>query len=150
MINIVNDWRPAGEIILWTSKKQNRNYFGWHVRADSIGCLSVIDLIDRMAATSYPTYRTIPLKRPPNFSFEEMCRKSDLVLAEKLKFSFDPSLPADTWEAIYFEGAFKLTVGSKFLSLLRTGFSDINRGEGDYSIGPGRHERRPEDRLWFW
>ncbi|MHB9132825.1 MAG: hypothetical protein ACYDBB_17285 [Armatimonadota bacterium] len=154
MVDIVNDWQPSGIVILWTFHQQNKNYFGWHLTADRVGCISFIDLIDRMASTTDSAKRTIPLTCPWHFPFSGdggPFIQKDYVFAEKMQLSYSATMPSETWEAQFVRGVFKLSVGSGFLSSLRAGIADINMGQGDYSIGPNDSmDKKPEDRLWFW
>ena len=141
-------WKQRGIISLWRYTENSRNYTGWHLSADAVGCASLLELLQALTASPESAYRTVHVTPPspttlkvPNF------RSAKWVAPTKWRIAFEPNKEATSlWNIETQQDSMNLTLGGTMIQELASGVKDISRGEGDYSIGGS--DRQP--RLWFW
>ena len=141
-----HSWKSAGAVALWRYRENQRNFPGWHLTADPIGCASLLSLFDALGTDGDGSSRIFVVQPPtpailavPNNRRSPWCSPSKL----RLSVSEKPSewIFPDTLEPA------TLTFGLDWLPELQRGIADISRGHGDYAIG------NPTDsnlQLWFW
>lgn len=141
-------WKQAGRVSLWRYTENERNFPGWHVTADAIGCSSLISLMDAFSSDSVASSRTVEVVAPtpeilavPN----NRSGRATWSAPTKLVLSFSPT--ASQWSFPSSSDRAAFTVGSEWLALLRKGIEGIPNGLGDYCIGP---QSNGNLRLWFW
>lgn len=132
--------------MLWRYLENQRNYPGWHLSADSVGCVSLLALLDAFTIDGTPSSRTLAII-PPTQTILAVPnnRSSSWISPTKLRISFT-SVP---FEWCFTESAdpAELSLGSDWLAKLRKSVAGIVDGVGDYSIG---HSGGGSLRLWFW
>jgi hypothetical protein len=141
-----HSWKQSGSVSLWRYTENLRNYPGWHLTADAVGCASVVTLLDALESDNSAVSRTIALVPPtPAVLAVPNNRSSAVIAPEKLRMSF--SLAPSQWSFTESAAPAELTFGSNWLPQLRRAIAGISRGEGDYSIGESGGGNLP---LWFW
>jgi hypothetical protein len=140
-------WKQQGTVSLWRYTENERNYPGWHLNADPVGCTSLLALLEELAH-SEGTHRTIQLK-PPSASQLAVPNNQGggaaWLAPARLRVSIS-DVPA-TWEFPADLKPATLTIGFDWLTALREGIAGIPQGFGDYSIGSRKSGSLS---LWFW
>jgi hypothetical protein len=139
-------WKQAGRISLWRYTEHERNFRGWHLNADAVGCQSLSLLIESLLIDG-AGHRTVDITAPTEAELRVPNNRGGLApwtAPKKLKVTLvqEPSLwafPPDTEPAT-------LDIGMTWLESLREGVVGISKGRGDYSIG----HREGGLPLWFW
>lgn len=124
--------------------------------ADEEGCLSLLDLFERMEEDECSSERTICIT-PPKLHIlmapgnQEGYAKWKAPERLKIRYRKDsPSKAAWHIEEIV-ESKVLLSLGKTYIDKLRKGIQAIMKGEGDYSIGTWEHSLNSvKMRLWFW
>ena len=124
-------WKQQGIVSLWRYTENERNYRGWHLNADSVGCASLSALLDELAQAP-GTHRTVQLT-PPGASQlavpNNQGGRAAWLAPAKLRVSYS-DVPA-TWQFPPDLDPATLTVGSDWLTALREGIAGIPQGCGD-------------------
>ena len=141
-----HQWKQQGSVVLWRYTENLRNYPGWQLTADAMGCHSLVELLDAFDADGVAGSRAVNISPPtPAILTVPNNRRAQWVAPTKLRVSF--STTPSQWrfpEALEPAG---LTVGAEWLQKLRHGILGIPLGEGDFAIGNSDDGNLP---LWFW
>jgi hypothetical protein len=147
MTDQVHDWNQEGSLYIWRYHRPSARQRGWHFSGDHAGCLSIVDLIDRMSIAGEPCHRSINLGSlteaiwsVPNFG------PPDSERFEKLRLQFQPEVEDLILEVA--EERLVLTFGQKRGCHLRAGLFDVANGQGDFGIGTSDNKRA--DHWVFW
>lgn len=141
-------WAHTGKISLWSYRENQRNFPGWHLNADALGCRSLISLLDTLI--DQPAAYLLDLVAPTPMQLSVPNNKSGRAawFAPKqlqLRFSGEGS----DWRFPITEAAEAacLQFGSTWIKPLREAIAGIPGGRGDYAIGA---RDKGSTRLWFW
>ena len=140
----VNSWKQSGRISIWRYTENERNYPGWHLNADRVGCQSLLALLDALVADGAGS-RSIAITPPTKTQLgvpNNRHGQAAWVAPAKLRLTLSPV--ADQWSFPPDLDPAALVVGPTWLQALREGIDGIPEGRGDYSIGKGSLP------LWFW
>lgn len=132
------DWKQRGNIYVWRYDKNPRNYYGWHLTADSMGCESLIELLLEFMPSESGFFRTIRLAKPTHNQYRVPGCKNKIVAETKLVMS--KSDISEDWDISNSEGKLKIHLGTDQIEKFVSGVNDVKNGKGDYSING----------LWFW
>lgn len=140
-------WKQEGRVSLWRYTANGRNYPGWHLNADKVGCASFLALLQELAG-SPGNHRTVQLSAPGRAQLavpNNQRGEAPSVAPQKLRISCstEPEIwvfPPDL-EPAY------LMFGAHWLEPLCRGVAGIPDGRGDFSVGSSRDGNLP---LWFW
>lgn len=154
--NMVNQWRQKGEMSLWTYTRNIKNFPGWHLSADHQGCVSFLDLCERMMKMTCSSERTIVIRRPTVDILMVPGNQGGYATwryPERLKLRYlQDSASQDVWhiEEVA-ESNVLLTLGVQHLNNLKEGIQGLMEGKGDYAIGTHElSENSISMCLWFW
>ncbi len=137
-------WQQTGSVMLWRYTGNRRNFPGWHLTADPVGCASLITLLDAFVADGLPGSRTLIITAPTQAVLAVPNNRSAASIAPgKLRLSF--SSTASEWSFPQSMDPAEFSVGTDWLPVLRQALLDIPQGKGDYSIGPPGGSS-----LWLW
>ena len=141
-----HSWKQAGSVALWRYRENQHNFPGWHITADTVGCASLLALLDALAADGRTSSRTLAVQAPtPAILSVPNNRSSGWRSPSKLRLSF--SATPSEWSFPESSEPAALTLGFEWLPALRQGIAGIPNGEGDYSIGKAGGGNL---QLWFW
>jgi len=123
------------KIHLWKYLENNRNYAGYHLTADAVGCEKLLSYLDRG-----PTDRSLRLQ-PVTATALMVPNNCDTKAFSFLSWQVQrcESLPSST-EWIEREDHLLLSCTNDYLIELSRGVRAIAEGRGDYCAG----------KLWFW
>jgi hypothetical protein len=140
-----DDWKQTGNIYLWRYKDNPKNLPGHHLTADHEGIESVSMLIQMLLQSSTETKRTLRLTAPKDTesAVPDPRSKKKIESVEKLVLQFEAQNDS-FWSLTGDKNKLMLRAGRTKLLKLREGLKDIEKGRGDYYIGPKGQE------LWFW
>ena len=141
-----DDSFPAmnGSISLWRFTENVRNYPGWHLSADELGCASLRSLLTSLQSSG--GYRTIPTSRPTSTTLSVPNNKGGAAkwtAATKWRIEF---AKANSWSFSQSADFAVLALGSSGMADLIRGVTAIATGIGDFCVGDGSQD----EVLWFW
>jgi hypothetical protein len=144
--SLVKEWRQTGRVSLWRYTENERNYPGWNLNADAVGCQSLLELLDALTIDGTAT-RTITLTPPTTARLSVPNNKSGAAawLAPN-RWRITLSSRPEDWDFPANLEPAALLLGSNWLDPLRACLSGIQAGVGDQSIG----DRKRGLALWFW
>jgi hypothetical protein len=139
-----------GRLYVWMYPETTRNYAGWHLTADPVGCARLVEAIDGLSrgALNEPQVFTVLPATPAVLAVPNNRRakarwpgKLRLALAvEPRHFSLEER-----------DDVLTITAGRARLEELHTNIVGITHNQGDFAMGPGDGRRRaPDQALWFW
>jgi hypothetical protein len=140
---------------MWRYTHNLRNYPGWHLHADSTGCNSISNLLDRMLESPYRSKRTL-IVIPE--CLEGVYPEARSIGVSSLVIVF-PNKEADSgmWSLEHKDLTLQLTIGHKKVLELKNSIGALASGKYDFAIGPEVNKRSSEGRkkweeecLWFW
>ena len=148
MIESVNAWQQSGNIYLWRyTKPASKSRRGWHFTADTTGCTSLVDLLERMRAAGAPCHRTLSLGAVtpeiwavPNFGPPKPDR------FEKLRISYAPE--ATELTLTEGDGRLDLSIGADRAADFAAALVDVEVGLGDFGIATSSNKHA--DTWMFW
>lgn len=148
---IIEKWKQQGDIWIWRYIIQSKNYAGLHFTADSAACKSFKHLIRLMKEAQWPSTKILlisakPFIDPTGYGYKKTVLKT-------IKIKYRKNLVAEDHWQIDWDGTKRnptLSLGAKKLNELEKGVSDVEKGYGDYSIGPVEKSYLPDMSLWFW
>lgn len=139
-------WKQTGSLSLWRYEENRRNFPGWHLTADAVGCASLLALLDALAADGGGGSRTLVIQAPtPVMLAVPNNRSSACRSPSRLRLSLSAT-PSEWCFPESLEPA-ALTFGPDWLPQLQRAIEGIPRGEVDYSLGRSDGGNL---RLWFW
>jgi hypothetical protein len=147
----VDRWKQAGHLWVWRYLSDARKYRGIHLTGDPPGCDSLLQLIDHMLASKWPSSKQLVISKEAIPDPSRFVPKKKRLSTVKLKQLKDAA-PADHWNLSLDSVGVNavLEVGTNKMQDLKKGIEDVRRGEGDYAIGPSDDERWDELCLWLW
>jgi hypothetical protein len=150
----VEDWKRTGDLWLWKYGQNTRNYFGWNLAADRLGCESLLDLLGRMAASPRDCRREISVIRPtrrilavPNNPGGSAGLESPPCL--RLQVRRD-RVGDRHWRLESDPARVAIEVGPSKLIELRAAVASMPSTGGDFAIGSDERTARRETSLWLW
>jgi hypothetical protein len=147
----VEKWNQKGQIWIWRYAGRSKNYEGLHLTADSVACKSLRELFKLMNNSQWPSTKVLKISKKEFVDTTGSGYKLSLLETFKIKYRKSQA-PDDYWNLEWDSNRknYILTIGAKKLKELDTGISDIERGHGDYDIGPADDDKWDEMCLWFW
>ncbi len=140
-------WKQSGRISLWRYTENERNYPGWNLNADSVGCKSLLELVDALVAESCGS-RTINLTEPSQAQLRVPGNTGGAaawVVPVKLRVTISDA--RSDWHFPQDLDPARIEFGSDWVAPLREGVASMSAGRGDYSIG---NDKNGSLKLWFW
>lgn len=141
-----NAWRARGVVRLWRYLDNERNYPGWHMRADADGYAALLELLAafRGGGSAYRTLDVTPpdarvLRGPNNGNGH-----ARWWAPRKWRIAYDAG--AQRWDFPPEGDLAMLTLGAVGLDELAEGVALAARGGFDYAVGSGADDAV----LWFW
>jgi len=140
----IERWTNRGSISIWRYEDFPRNYHGYHLTADSLGCTFLLGLVELFRNARYPARKVVELTIPnsEHLAIPNCPRKC--VPARTAEFRFRRDSPDDHWSIGEADGKVTIETGTTGLLGLDRGFADITLNKGDWATGEGN------DALWFW
>jgi hypothetical protein len=134
--------------MLWRYTENVRNFRGWHLTADSVGCESLIALVDALAADAGQISRVFEVSPPTERALRVPNNRSGTAAwLTPAKLRITNSDDPEHWRFTDALDTAELVLGADWLPRLRAGIAGIEEGLGDYSIGDHSKGNMP---LWFW
>lgn len=138
-------WLVRGvRICVWRYLEGLRDFPGYHLSADGEGCGVIRERVGRVGGAGVFSV-SLPVVAPdagvlgvPN----HLGGRARVLAAQRFRVETAPGLEPGTFVWAEVEG---LTCSWEFPELILKGVADMERGDGDYSIGG-----RSGPRLWFW
>jgi len=143
----VNEWKQQGKLYVWRYARAGRSRRGWHFSADRLGCISLLDLLDRLRGIDglYRTWQLTGLKREawraPNYGPP----KSEQFKRLRVAFKQDAEALSLTPDG----EILMLSVGPASIDRLYAGFTSLSIGEGDFGIAPEATGKEPPWMFWW-
>ena len=147
----VEKWNQKGQIWIWRYVDSSRNYKGLHLTADPVACKTLRELFKLMENAQWPSTKELKISENEFVDPTGNNRKLSLLKSFRIKYR-KGQVSDDYWnlELDSNRNNYILSIGKKKLKELDAGISDIERGHGDYAIGPEDNEKWDEMCLWFW
>ncbi len=138
----INNWVQKGCIFIWSYKGNPKNYQGFHLSSDFVGCNSLIKLLGLFSKSDQSAKRTLKLSKPDNKVYSIPNCNSKPIAYQKCLIQFEArsksmAIKTDKEKII-------ITIGKDYISKIINGLTDIKKGSGDYQIGDSISQ------LWFW
>jgi hypothetical protein len=143
-------WEQRGAISLWRYAENSRHFEGWHFAADEEGCRSLLALIDLLMDANDPSlYRTLRILRATDAILRvPNNRGAPAVSPVGWRLRLSPA--HDDWRLAEDGDRLELALGETRMREMRASVEATLRGDGDFSIGPGRDDTSSRHALWFW
>ena len=147
----VDKWKQKGQIWIWRFSGRSKHFEGLHLIADSVGCKSLRELFKLMNSAKWPSSKVLKISKKEFIDTTGSGYKLSLLQTFNIKYRKD-QVPNDHWNMEWDSNKknYTLSIGEKKLKELDNGISDIERGHGDYAIGPVDENEWDEMCLWFW
>jgi hypothetical protein len=148
----VEKWKQDGKLYVWKYRDASPNYSGWHMSADSKGCETLLDLLDRMLSAKWPSKKNLIITRPgktelaaPNVrgGAAKVISPSNLTLAYP-----KGQVDGKYWSLDFLKPNLSLRLGLAKVGQLLESVRAMSEGQGDFCIGPD--EKTQGSLLWFW
>lgn len=140
-------WKQQGSVSLWRYIENERNYAGWHLNADLLGCASILALLEELTHNE-GTHRSVQISPPSAAQLavpNNRGGRAAWLAPAKLRVVCSPE--PTTWEFPPSLDPASLKVGCDWLVALREGIAGMPKGCGDCSIGSRKNGSLS---LWFW
>ena len=148
MTDHVNNWRQSGRFYVWRYAAPGKRRTGWHFTANSTGCASLIDLVERMKASGVTCHRTLSLAlvtpeiwAVPNYGPPKHDR------FDKLRINYAPETPDLVLEA--FDERVEMNIGNARSTDLTAAFAEVAVGSGDFGIAASNN-KHAETWMFWW
>jgi hypothetical protein len=147
----VEKWNQKGQIWIWRFAGRSKHFEGLYATADSVGCKSLRELFKLMNNAQWPSSKILKISKNAFIDTTGSGYNLSLLNTLKIKFRKD-QVPEDHWNMEWDSSRknYTLSIGEKKFKELDNGISDIEKGHGDYAIGPVNEKRWDEMCLWFW
>lgn len=145
----VSAWQQSGNVYLWRyPQPSSKSRRGWHFTADTAGCVSMVDLLERMQAADGPCHRTLALgavapeiSAVPNFGPPKPDR------FEKLRINYAPEATELTLTED--DGRLNMNIGADRATVFAAAFVEVGVGLGDFGIATSR-TKCAETWMFWW
>jgi hypothetical protein len=131
------------KICIWRYKDNSRNYPGYHLSADNEGCRELRERLSQIRnseAFALTPPDAAVLSVPNNQG-----GRAKYFAGRKLLVRTASSLAPNTFRWDEQDTTFNLTCSREMIARLIEGVAEVEKGNGDYSIG-GEYDQV----LWFW
>ncbi|WP_222992577.1 hypothetical protein [Sphingomonas colocasiae] len=142
----VKEWHPDGRLCIWRYADPGRNWRGWHLAADPVGCRSLRRLLDCMQGGEACSRKfglapvTGAILSVPNAG-----RKIE-VHFKRLRISYLPDF--EDLHLAAEDERLLMTVGDRRIHKLSSAFALVEKGGGDFDVRTS--EDRKADPWMFW
>jgi len=120
MDDSVKRWKLQGHAYIWRYQGNTRNYPGWHFTADAQGCVSLLELLDMMAASRFSSEAQVPLTVPTERQLGVPNAPLQYVPVNSLEIYHSPTkVTPDHWQLTENANRVRLEVGRETLGELR-------------------------------
>jgi len=131
------------KICIWRYKDNTRNYPGYHLSADAEGCRVLRERLNQIR--DYEVFALTPPDMGVLAVPNNQGGRARYFEGRKLQVHTSASLAPNTFRWEEQGTTFILTCSQEQIARILAGVDDIEKGEGDYSIGGG-----DDQALWFW
>ena len=147
----VEKWNQKGQIWVWRYPDRSKYYEGLHFTADSTACKSLRELFQLMKSAKWPSTKILQISKKEFIDTTGNNIRLSVLDTLKLKYRKD-QIPTDQWLLEWDSNRknYSLTIGNEKLEEIDKGILDIEKGNGDYAIGPTNDKEWDEMCLWFW
>jgi hypothetical protein len=154
MVDPFAQWQQHGSVYFWRFDPQQRELAGkkglagWHFAADAAGKDSLIELLDLLTKSDYPTKRTIKLSHPPaSVSTVPGSADRQVVSPSALRLVFQPDWDERGWRVESDGDHVEIGLGRCRVAELAEAINRAKTGGFDFSVGPSDN---PPQNIWFW
>jgi hypothetical protein len=141
----IEKFKLKGRLFVWKFHPENRNYPGWNLTGDTEGCNSLIELLELMQASSFPSRKTIATQTATISQVKAATGTKPFKSANKLTLRYRKGEP-QFWYTEEVDNGIRVTFGEREIELLQTALRRIIKGEGDFAIGDSEDEHL----VYFW
>ena len=136
------EWKQTGKIFIWRYDGNPKNYRGWHMSADKLGCKSLLELLEIYKQYNTDVWRTLQLSTPTSEQYLVPSRRFIPIIESKLTIQKNEN--SEFWKIEKIRSKLMIETGTNNLAKLISGVNDVMNNKGDYFIGSKGQE------LWFW
>ena len=145
MENRINKFKHKGRVFIWKFSPDNKNYPGWNFTSDLEGCYSLIELLELMQASPFPSKKLIPTNPVTLSQVKAVTGSKSYKSARLLALDYRKGQP-EFWQTDQDPEKLKISFGDRELEFLQTALQRIIKGEGDFAIGNSNDEYQ----VYFW
>jgi hypothetical protein len=141
----IEKYKLKGRLFVWKFHPENRNYLGWNLTGDNEGCNSLIELLELMQTSSFPSHNTITTQPATINQVKATTGSIPFKSISKLNLRFRKGEP-QLWYIEEVDNGIQVTFGEREIELLQTALQRIIKGEGDFALGDSKDEHL----VYFW
>ena len=93
----IQKYKIEGKIAFWKFMENSKNYPGWNISFDKIGRQSLIELLEMMNNSQWPSKKELKLSSPFELNQDWIKTNGTFQLAESVIIS-NKKTPIDLWE----------------------------------------------------
>ncbi len=143
-------WEQHGAVSLWRYAEPSRHFEGWHITADAEGSHSLLALVDLLAeANDVSLHRTLRVSRATDSILRVPNNRGARAISPS-RWRLRLASAHDDWHLVEDGDRLELTLGQTWIRALRDSVEAMQRGDGDFRIGPTLRGRSSRHALWFW
>jgi hypothetical protein len=141
---MIEKFQVKGSIYFWKYISDQRNYPGWNITADNDACNSMIELLEMMKRSEYPSRKSVKTC-PSTMKQVRMATEGRYKTTELIKLHFKKEAK-NAWTISETKEGLVIVFNTAKLTELKSSFRRIYMGKGDFAISDGQQGNI----LYFW
>jgi hypothetical protein len=136
----------AGKVSLWRYRERARNYPGFHLSADRLGCDQLLTLLSSLMKARTPRIGNVALD-PVTPAMLAIPNNRDAAISAYRHWALvvDPGFPPERLHFTVTNDRVQTELSVVQAESVADGVRDIRERRGDYAIGD-----EEDHQLWFW
>lgn len=134
-----------GRLSIWKFRPENLNYIGWNLTGDVPGCVSFIELLEKMHASLASSHLTLITELISIEQVKAIAGAKPFKIVQQLTLQYAQGEP-QLWRTEEGDVEVILSFGEREIELLQTALYRIMKGEHDFALGDANDEHL----VYFW